>query len=100
MQFGRNAAVDGLVVYPKTFVFVVADNWLYKHSLVEKPRISPGFLSGLARASDGNLALHRRPCVLGDSKNVTAIGMFGRIYSALLDVYIISMTFTGDKEPF
>lgn len=79
MQFGQNAAVDGLVVYPKTLVLVVPDNWLYKHSLVEKPGISPGFLSGSAGASDGNLALHRRPCVLENPKNVTGVGMFGHI---------------------
>lgn len=98
MQFGQNAAVDGLVVTPRHLCsFVVPDNWLYKQSVVG---ISPGFLCGSARASDGNLALPRRPCVLENSKNVTVVGMFGHIYSALYNFCIIHMTFMVDKEPF
>lgn len=77
-------------------MLVVPDNWLYKHSLVEKPGISPGFLSGSAGASDGNLALHRRPRVLENSKNVTGLGMF----NLLCIIFASFMTFTVDKEHF
>lgn len=68
MQFGEKSAVDGLVAYPDTILFRVPNTSaavlaVQTQSLEEKPRISPSFLSGSARASDENLALHRRPSV-------------------------------------
>lgn len=68
--------------------------------MVEKPRISPGFLAGLVRASNGNLVLHRRPGVLEKSNEVTVVGMFGRIYSALHNFCVSYMTFTVEKQSF
>lgn len=85
MQLGEKAAVDGLVAYPDTILFGVPNTSnallaVQTQSLEEKPRISPGFLSGSARASDENLALDWRPSVFRKSNNVNALNVWARLF--------------------